>query len=31
MISASLYGVDEDIIVGTLERGALRITGRTGG
>jgi hypothetical protein len=31
MISASLYGVVEDIIVETLERGTLRITGRAGG
>jgi hypothetical protein len=30
-MSASLYGVVEDIIVETLERGTLRITGRAGG
>jgi hypothetical protein len=30
MISASLYGVVEDIIVETLERGTLRRVGRTG-
>jgi hypothetical protein len=31
MISASLYGVVEDIIVGILERGTLRRAGRGGG
>jgi hypothetical protein len=31
IISASLYGVVEDITVGTLERGTLRRTGRAGG
>jgi hypothetical protein len=30
-MSASLYGVVEDIIVGTLERGILRRVGRAGG
>jgi len=30
MISASLFDVVEVIIVGTLERGTLRITGRAG-
>jgi len=30
-MSASLYGVVEDIIVGTLERGGYRRVGRTGG
>jgi hypothetical protein len=31
MISATLYGVVEDIIVETLERGTLRRSGRAGG
>jgi hypothetical protein len=31
MMSASLYGVVEDIIVGTLERGTLRRVGMLGG
>jgi len=31
IISASLYGVVEEIIVGTLERGTLRRVGGRGG
>jgi hypothetical protein len=30
IISASLYGVSDEIIVGTLERGTLRRVGGTG-